>query len=147
MHPRRPSTTLFLAGVILFAGLLVGCGGGGQSANGSQDGESGGTKQQGGEAAKKEGNQAVKKARPRARIALGTVRSVNPESRELTLEPSAPAQGKGPIPFKIAKNATVTLDDEETELAQAGEGQQAQVTYIVKNEVNVARQVALISGG
>lgn len=147
MHPRRPSTTLFLAGVILFAGLLVGCGGGGQSANGSQDGESGGTKQQGGEAAKKEGNQTVKKARPRARIALGTVRSVNPESRELTLEPSAPAQGKGPIPFKIAKNATVTLDDKETELAQAGEGQQAQITYIVKNEVNVARQVALISGG
>ncbi|MDQ5811565.1 MAG: hypothetical protein M3358_12645 [Actinomycetota bacterium] len=147
MHPRRPSTTLFLAGVILFAGLLVGCGGGGQSANGAQDGESGGTKQQGGEAAKKEGNQAVKKARPRARIALGTVRSVNPESRELTLEPSAPAQGKGPIPFKIAKNATVTLDDKETELAQAGEGQQAQITYIVKNEVNVARQVALISGG
>ena len=147
MHPRRPSTTLFLAGVILFAGLLVGCGGGGQSANGSQDGESGGTKQQGGEAAKKEGNQAVKKARPRARIALGTVRSVNPESRELTLEPSAPAQGKGPIPFKIAKNATVTLDDKETELAQAGEGKQAQITYIVKNEVNVARQVALISGG
>lgn len=147
MHPRRPSTTLFLAGVILFAGLLVGCGGGGQSANGSQDGESGGTKQQGGEAAKKEDNQAVKKARPRARIALGTVRSVNPESRELTLEPSAPAQGKGPIPFKIAKNATVTLDDKETELAQAEEGQPAQITYIVKNEVNVARQVALISGG
>jgi hypothetical protein len=147
VHPRRPSTTLFLAGAILFAGLLVGCGGGGQSANGSQDGESGGTKQQGGEAAKKEGNQAVKKARPRARIALGTVRSVNPESRELTLEPSAPAQGKGPIPFKIAKNATVTLDDKETELAQAGEGQQAQITYIVKNEVNVARQVALIGGG
>lgn len=147
MHPRRPSTTLFLAGAILFAGLLVGCGGEGQSANGSQDGESGGTKQQGGEAAKKEGNQAVKKARPRARIALGTVRSVNPESRELTLEPSAPAQGKGPVPFKIAKNATVTLDDKETELAQAEEGQPAQITYIVKNEVNVARQVALISGG
>ena len=147
MHPRRPSTTLFLAGVILFAGLLVGCGGGGQSANGAQDGESGGTKQQGGEAAKKKGNQAVKKARPRARIALGTVRSVNPESRELTLEPSAPAQGKGPIPFKIAKNAMVTLDDKETELTQAGEGKQAQITYIVKNEVNVARQVALISGG
>jgi hypothetical protein len=147
VHPRRPSTTLFLAGVILFAGLLVGCGGGGQSANGSQDGESGGTKQQGGEAAKKEGNQAVKKARPRARIALGTVRSVNPESRELTLEPSTPAQGKVPIPFKIAKNATVTLDNKETELAQAGEGKQAQITYIVKNEVNVARQVALISGG
>jgi hypothetical protein len=147
VHPRRPSTTLFLAGAILFAGLLVGCGGEGQSANGSQDGESGGTKQQGGEAAKKEGNQAVKKARPRARIALGTVRSVNPESRELTLEPSAPAQGKGPVPFKIAKNATVTLDDKETELAQAEEGQPAQITYIVKNEVNVARQVALISGG
>lgn len=51
------------------------------------------------------------------------------------------------LPFKIAKNATVTLDDKETELAQAEEGQPAQITYIVKNEVNVARQVALISGG
>lgn len=125
----------------------MGCGGGGESANGSQDGGSGGTKQQGGEAAKKEGNQAVEKARPRARIALGTVRSVNPESRELILEPSTPVQGERPIPFKIAKNATVTLDNKEAELAQAGEGQRAQITYIVRNGVNVARQVALISGG
>ena len=147
MHPRRPSTTLFLAGIILFTGLLVGCGGEGQSANGSQDGESGGTKQQGGEAAQKEGNQAVKKAGPQARIALGTVRSVDPGSRELILEPSAPVQGKRPILFKIAKNATVTLDDKETELAQVKEGQAAQITYILRNEVNVARQVALISGG
>ena len=147
MHPRRPSTTLFLAGVILLSGLLVGCGGGGESANGSQDGGSGGTKQRGGEAAKKKGNQAVKKAGPQARIALGTVRSVNPESRELILEPSTPVQGERPLPFKVAKNATVTLDDKETELAQAGEGQRAQITYVVKNGVNVARQVALISGG
>jgi hypothetical protein len=147
VHPRRPSTTLFLAGVILLAGLLVGCGGEGQPTNGSQDGESRGTKHRDGEAAKKKGNQAVKKAAPPERIALGTVRSVNPESRELTLEPSAPVQGKGPIPFKVAKNATVTLDDREAELAQVKEGQAAQITYILRNEVNVARQVALISGG
>lgn len=146
MHPRRPSTTLFLAGVILLTGLLVGCGEGGQSGGGSQDRESGGTKQRGGEAAKKEGNQAIKKGGPEARIALGTVRSVNPESRKLTLEPSTPVQGKGPIAFEIAKNATVTLDDKETELARVEEGQQAQITYIIKNEVNVAQQVALISG-
>jgi len=133
--------------VILLAGLLAGGGGGDQSGNGSQDGRSGGTKQRGGEAAKREGNGAVKKARPRARIALGTVRSVNPESRELTLEPSTPVQGKGPIPFKIAPNAIVTLDDKEAELAQIEKGQQAQITYILRNEVNVARQVALISGG
>ena len=147
MHPRRPSTTLFLAGVILLAGLLVGCGGEGQPANESQEGESGGTKQRDGEAAKKRGNQAVKKAGPQARIALGTVRSVNPESRELILEPSTAVQGKRPIPFKIEKNATVTLDDQEAELAEVGEGQRAQITYIVKNGVNVARQVALISSG
>ena len=148
MPPRRPSTTLFLAGVILLAGLLAGCGGGDQAGNGSQDGGSEGTKQRGGEAAKKEGNRAVKKkARPGARVALGTVGSVNLESRGLTLQPSTPVQGKGPIPFKIARNATVTLDDEEAELAQVERGQQAQITYILRNEVNVARQVALISGG
>ena len=115
--------------------------------NGSQDGGSGGTKQQGGEAAKKKGSQAVKKTRPDARIALGTLRSVDPESRELTLEPSTPVQGEGPITFKVAKNATVTLDDKEAELGQAGEVQRAHITYIIRNNVNVARQVAVISSG
>jgi hypothetical protein len=139
MRPRRPSTALFLVSVILLAGLLVGCGGGGPPGNRSQDGGSWGKKQQGGE--------AVKKGRSEARIALGTVRSVNPESRELTLEPSTAVQGEGPIPFKIAKNATVTLHDEEVELARVEEGQQAQITYIVRNEINMARKLALVSSG
>jgi hypothetical protein len=139
MHPRRPSTTLFLAGVILLAGLLVGCGeGGGKSGDGSRGAGSGGKKEQDGG--------VIKKGGPNAKIALGTVRSVNPESRKLILEPSSAVQGEGPKPFKIAKNATVTLDDREAELADIEEGQQAQITYIVRNDVNVARQVALISG-
>ena len=38
MHPRGPSTALFLAMIVLIAGLLAGCGGGDQSGNGSQQG-------------------------------------------------------------------------------------------------------------
>ena len=51
------------------------------------------------------------------------------------------------MPFKIVPNATITLDDEVAELADIKDGQQAQVTYVVRNEVNRAREVTLISGG
>ena len=122
--------------------LLAGCGGGDQSGNGGQgDGSSGGTKKQGGEAAKK--------GVPATKIALGTVRRVNleGESRRLVLKPSTNEQSKKAIPFRITKHATITLDDEKAELADIKEGQQAQISYIVKNEHNRAREVKLFSAG
>ena len=140
MHPRRPSVTPFLAAIILLTGLIAGCGAGDQSGNGgSQDGESGGTKEQGGEAAEQ--------GAPRGKIALGTVTRVRPEGRKLVLKSITGEQGTEPMTFKIAKQATVTLDEQEAEVADIKEGQQAQITYVVKDELNLAREVTLISGG
>ena len=149
MHPRRPSVTLFLTAIILLAGLLAGCGGGGQSGNGgSQGGESGGAKEQGGEAAKKEGGEAAKQLAPKGKIALGTVTRVRPEGRKMVLKPTTgEQQGAEPMTFKIAKEATVTLDDKEAEVADIKEGQQAQITYVIKNERNKTSEIALFSDG
>jgi len=49
-------------------------------------------------------------------------------------------------PFKLTKQAKITLDNKPVELADIEEGQQAQITYIVKNQ-NLAREVVLIGGG
>ena len=149
MHPRRLSVMLFLTAIILLTGLLAGCGAGDQSGNGgSQGGESGGAKEQGGEAAKKEGGEAAKQLAPKGKIALGTVTRVRPEGRKMVLKPTTgEQQGAEPMTFKIAKEATVTLDDKEAEVADIKEGQQAQITYVVRDELNLAREVTLISGG
>jgi hypothetical protein len=135
----RGSPVLLLLVVLI---LLAGCGGGDQSGNGGQDdGSPGGAKKQGGE--------ATNKGAPATKIALGTVRRVNVEgeSRRLVLKPSTNEQSKKPIPFRITKQATITLDDEKAELADIKEGQQAQITYIVKNERYRAREVKLFSAG
>ena len=150
MHPGRSSTTLLLVAVLLLAGLLAGCGGGDQAGNGSQDGESGGTKEQGGQAgggaAKKEGTEAAKQVVLRPKIALGTVTRVRPEGRKMVIRPTTAEGDPEPMPFKIGKQATITLDDEAAELADIKEGQQAQIRYVVREEVNLAREVTLISG-
>ena len=146
MHPRRPSTTLLLVAVILLVGFLVGCGGGDQSGDGSQDGESGGGQGQVGEAAKKEGTGAAKKVALRPKIALGTVIRVRPENKKVVIRPTTVEGDPKPMSFKIGRLATITLDNEEVEVADIKEGQQAQITYIVRGGVNLAREVTLISG-
>ena len=49
-------------------------------------------------------------------------------------------------PFKLTKQAKIMLDDEPVELADIQEGQQAQITYVVKNQ-NLAREVVLVGDG
>ena len=139
MHLRRPQTLLFLIASILLTGLLAGCGGGDESGNGSQDGGSGGAERQGGEAAKQDAQ--------RPKIALGTVTRVKTERRRMVIRAITGEKDAKPMPFKIAKNATITLDNEEAALADIQEGQEAQITYVAKNELNLAREVTLISGG
>jgi hypothetical protein len=142
MHPRRPQTTLFLIASILLAGFLAGCGGGDRSGGGS-----GGEQGPAGEAAKKEGGKVAKQAALRPKIALGTVTRVKPARKKMEIRA---VTGKGvakQMSFKITKNATITLDDEVAKLADIEDGQQAQITYVVRNEVNRAREVALISDG
>ncbi len=147
MHPRRPQTMLFLIASILLAGLLAGCGGGDQAGDGSQDGGSGGKQAQVGKAAKNEDGEAVKKVALTPKIAFGTVVRVKLERRKVVIRAVTGKEDAKWMRFKIAKNATITLDDEVAELADIKDGQQAQITYVVRNEVNRAREVTLISGG
>ncbi|HEX6710415.1 MAG TPA: hypothetical protein VF068_08775 [Rubrobacter sp.] len=117
---------------VLLAGLLAGCGGGSdQSSNGGGDQE----QKQKGEAAKKEPLQR--------KIAIGTVKGFHEDKRRISLRPTVKAQSDGPLAFKIRKNAKFTLDGKKAELGDIKEGQQAQIEYVVKNEVNRAVVVHL----
>ena len=141
MRTRIPPTALFLLVFILLSGLLAGCGGGGdQSGNGgSQDGGAPGEGEQ------QQGGAAQEDAAPAPKIALGTIKSVKPDKRKIVLQSTAEVQGGERMTFKVKKNAKITLDDKEAEMADVKEGQHAQIQYVVKNEVNRAREVALIS--
>jgi hypothetical protein len=141
VRTRVSSIALFLLVFILLSGLLAGCGGGGnQSGNGGSQGDGApgeGEQQQGGAAQEDAGR----------KIALGTVVSVKPDRRRIVLRPTAEVQDGERVTFKVRKNAEITLDNKEAEMADVKEGQRAQIEYIVKNELNRARSVALISGG
>jgi hypothetical protein len=117
----------------MLAGLLAGCGGssGGQSGGGQQHGKAGG--------------EAAKKKPLPSKIAVGTVRAYKDDKRRLSLRPAAKAQGQKPLGFKVRKKAQVTLDGKQAELKDIQEGQQAQIRYVVKNEINRAIIVQLFS--
>ena len=119
---------------LLLAGLLAGCGSGDQSGGGQKE-------KQGGEA----GGKAAKQKRLSGKIAIGTVRAYKDDKRRLSLRPAAKKQDDKPLGFKVRKHAQVTLDGEKAELGDIEEGQQAQIRYIVKNEVNRATIVQLFS--
>jgi len=137
MHPRGPSAAIFIALLILITGITTGCAGGGTD---QSQGDGGGEQQKEGDGKKPGGGPATK-------IALGAVARVDTEKSRIILRPSSDVQGEKPIPFKVKPKATITLDDKEAELADAEKGQQAQITYVVKGDRNLAREVALISGG
>jgi len=121
---------------LLLAGFLAGCGGSSdQSGGGGQQKEQGG--KAGGEAAKKE-------PLPR-KIAIGTVRAYKDDKRRLSLRPAAKAQSNKPLGFKVRKKAQVTLDGEQAELGDIEEGQQAQIRYVVVNDISRAIIVQLFS--
>jgi hypothetical protein len=145
MHLSRPSAALLLLVSVLLAGLLVGCGGGGdQSGSG---GSQGGNEEQGG-AAQGEGEQggAAQGDPPEVKIALGRVIAVVPDRRKIILRPSAEIQGERMI-FKVRDDAEISLNDQPAEMDGVREGQQAQIEYIVVNEQNRARRVELIAEG
>ncbi len=139
MHSRRSSTTLLLVAAILLAGLLVGCGGGGdQAGNGGSQGDGSDGEKQG---------EAPQGNAPQVKIALGTIISVKPDRSKIILRPSMEMQGGERMIFKVTKNAEITLNNEPAEMSDVKEGQQAQIQYVVVNELNRARSVALISNG
>ena len=78
-------------------------------------------------------------------MALATIVSVKPDMRKIVLRPSTEQQ-RNRLIFKVVDDAVITLNDQQAEMADVQEGQQAQITYVVVNEQNRARVVALISG-
>jgi hypothetical protein len=131
----------FIVPVLLAVLVLVGCGGDGdQSENG---GSRGGGNGSGGE---KQGKAPQGNA-PQAKVALGTIISANPHRRKIVLRPSVEVQGGKRMVFKVRKDAEISLNDQPAEIADVKQGQAAQIEYIVKNEKNRARAVALISSG
>jgi hypothetical protein len=116
---------------LLLVGLLAGCGGSDQSGGDQQEGNSGG--------------KAAKKEKLSRKVAIGTVRAYKDDRRRLSLRPAAEDQGDKPLGFKVRKNAQITLDGEQAELGDIEEGQQAQIRYVVENQVNRAIIVQLFS--
>jgi hypothetical protein len=81
------------------------------------------------------------------KIALGTITSVKPDQRKIILRPSTEIQGGERMIFKVIDKAEITLNDKPAEMTDMEEGQQAQIQYVVVNDVNRARAVGLISDG
>ena len=119
-----PAISVLLSLVLCI--LLAGCG---------QSGTGGDEQEQNGEAAKKEPLQQ--------KIAIGTIRTFKEDKRRISLRPAANAQSEKPLGFKIRKNARITLGGKKAELGDIAEGQQAQVEYVVINNVNRAVAVHL----
>jgi hypothetical protein len=144
VRTRVPAATLFSIVLVLLLGFLAGCGGGGDQSGGS---ESQGGGQQGGEqGGGQQGGEAADEGPAQAKIALGSIESVQPEERKLVLKPSFEAQGGDQITFKVRKNAEIQVNDQEAELPDIQPGQQAQVEYVTKNEVNRALAVHIVGG-
>jgi hypothetical protein len=141
MNTRGLSPVLFLATIVLIAGLLAGCGGGDQSGSGSQ--------QDGGSKAEQGKNAPVKqdKNAPKKKILFGTVTFVNPKTEGFSVRPTIDEQGNKPVPFRLAKETSITLGGKEAKLEDMKKGQQAQVEYVERNERNRARSVRLFEAG
>jgi Cu/Ag efflux protein CusF len=83
---------------------------------------------------------------PVTRTAAGEIRVVKPDRRKIILR-----QGETVESFKVAQNATITIDGQDAELADVKEGQQAQIQYFVQDGINRASSVkigetAVVSG-
>ena len=142
MRTRIPAATLFSIVLILLLGFLAGCGGD-QSGSGESQG---GGKQGGGEQGAKKGGEAADEGPTQAKVALGTIESVQPEERNLVLKPSFEAQGGNQITFNVRKNAEIQIKEQPAELSELQSGQQAQIEYITKNDVNRAVSVQVVGG-
>jgi hypothetical protein len=69
---------------------------------------------------------------------------VKPDKRKVVLKPSFEAQGGDQITFNVRKNAEIRVNDQEAELSDIKPGQQAQIEYVTKNDVNRAVSVEIV---
>jgi hypothetical protein len=142
VRTRIPAATLFSIVLILLLGFLAGCGGD-QSGSGESKG---GDQQGGGEQGAKQGGGAADEGPSQAKVSLGTIESVQPDERKLVLKPSFEAQGGDQITFNVRKNAEIQVKDQPAELSELQSGQQAQIEYVTKNDVNRAVSVQVVGG-
>lgn len=133
-------SAVFFGALFMLTVLVAGCGGGEQSGGESQNNSPG--KTQGG---KSEGGG---KTGLETRTVIGRVADVRPEGRRLVVRTSAGGQDTPQrLVFLVARNAKVTLDGKGAALADAEKGQQVQVNYFVKNDLERALEVALFGQG
>ena len=143
MRTRIPAATLFSIVLVLLLGFLAGCGGDQSGSGESQDGQQGGGDQAGGQGGE-QGGKAADEGPSQAKVSLGTIESVQPDERKLVLKPSFEAQGGNQITFNVRKNAEIQVKDQPAELSELQSGQQAQVEYVTKNDVNRAVSVEIV---
>jgi hypothetical protein len=150
VRTRVPAATLYSIMLVLLLGFLAGCGGdqsGSGESQGSQQGgsEQGGGGQTGGQGGE-QGGEATDEGPTQTKVALGSIESVQPDKRKVVLKPSFEAQGGDQITFNVRKNAEIQVNDQEAELSELQSGQQAQVEYVTKNDVNRAVAVQVVGG-
>jgi hypothetical protein len=146
VRTRIPAVTLFSIVLILLLGFVAGCGGDQSGSGESQGGDQQGGDQQGGgeQGGGEQGGEAADKGPAHAKVSLGTIESVQPDKRKLVLKPSFEAQGGDQITFNVRKNAEIQVKDQPAELSEIQSGQQAQVEYVTKNDVNRAVSVQVV---
>ncbi len=139
----KGSLTISLVFVLFLVGVTAGCGGvdqqntGGNTSGGqNQQSASGGSNSESGES----------KDASETKIAVGKIINADSDKRRFVLKP---AKGED-IVFKAVPKARIKLDGKEVQLVDMKEGQQAQVEYIVREEMGVpnrARSITLFSNG
>jgi hypothetical protein len=145
VRTRIPAATLFSIVLVLLLGFLAGCGGDQSGSGESQGGgQQGGGEQGGGEQGAKQGGEAADEGPKQVKVALGSIESVQPDKRKLVLKPNFEAQGGDQITFNVRKNAEIQVKDQPAELSELQSGQQAQVEYVTKNDVNRAVSVQVV---
>ena len=149
MRTRVSAAMPFLILLVLHLGFLAGCGGNQSGNGGSQGGEQGGQQQGGGEqqGGQQQGGEATDEGPSQEKVALGSIESVKPDRRKIVLKPSFEAQGGDRITFKVRQDAQIQVNDQEADLSDIQQGQQAQIEYVINNEVNRARSVQIVGGG
>jgi hypothetical protein len=148
VRTRVPAATLYSIMLVLLLGFLAGCGGDQSGSGESQGGQQGGSEQggggqtggQGGE----QGGEATDEGPTQKKVALGSIESVQPDKRKVVLKPSFEAQGGDQITFNVRKNAELRVNNQEAELSDIKSGQQAQIEYVTKNDVNRAVSVEIV---
>lgn len=145
MRTRVPAATLFSIVLVLLLGFLAGCGGDQSGSGESQGGGEQGGEQAGGQGGE-QGGEGADEGPAQAKVALGSIESVQPDKRKLVLKPSFEAQGGDQITFNVRKNAEVQVNDQDAELSELHSGQQAQVEYVTRKDVNRAVAVQVVGG-